>query len=96
MADKNGYGFRNWVFTAITRDKKGLKYLDLIEPTQIPIRRHIKIKAEATPYDPDYTGYFIKRHNLRKGKRLYRPCGKTWSYWWDMENANDNCISWAI
>ncbi|MGD9211420.1 MAG: hypothetical protein PVI90_11615 [Desulfobacteraceae bacterium] len=33
----------------------------------MPIKRHIKIKSNANPYDPEYAEYFQKRYN---GKRL--------------------------
>lgn len=62
-------GNRRWVFFAIIKDTKGKKkYLDLIEAKKIPIKRHIKIKAEANPYNPDYTKYFSERLARSKGK----------------------------
>lgn len=48
-------GTRNWVFK-----EKGSKTA-LLKLGDIPIRRHIKIKADANPYDPDWSDYFIKR-----------------------------------
>lgn len=48
-------GIRNWVFGEI----KGK--LKLLTMSSIPIRRHIKIKADANPYDPDWKMYFDKR-----------------------------------
>jgi hypothetical protein len=30
------------------------------------IERHVKVRAEASPYDPDYEEYFSKR---RRGKK---------------------------
>jgi len=48
-------GSRNWVF----REKNGTTAL--LKLSDIPIRRHIKIKADANPYDPDWAEYFIKR-----------------------------------
>ena len=35
--------------------------MDLFEVNSTPIRRHIKIRADATPYDPKYKGYFELR-----------------------------------
>lgn len=46
---------RNWVFYAKVKGKEkstDSAFLDLIEAGKTPIRRHIKLKAEATPYDP--------------------------------------------
>lgn len=48
-------GSRNWVF----REKNST--IALLKLSDIPIRRHIKIKADANPYDPDWSDYFIKR-----------------------------------
>jgi RNA-directed DNA polymerase len=54
--------YRNWVFFAIVRSAKGdLKILDLIEPAKVKIRRHIMIRPEATPYDPQFKDYFVRR-----------------------------------
>ncbi len=36
----------------------------------IPIRRYIKIKSEATPYDPAYKEYFEKR-TATKGRNIW-------------------------
>ena len=48
-------GSRNWVF----REKNSK--ITLLKLSDIPIRRHIKIKSDANPYDPDWFDYFIKR-----------------------------------
>jgi len=47
--------FRNWVFC----EKEGK--LQLLQMSDTPIRRHIKIKANANPYDPHWDEYFEKR-----------------------------------
>ncbi|CAL7962662.1 hypothetical protein GAMM_40006 [Gammaproteobacteria bacterium] len=53
---------RNWIFSAKTNIKHGKSvYLDLVEACKTPIKRHIKIKSAATPYDPDYKKYFEER-----------------------------------
>lgn len=55
-------GLRNWIFFAkTTKDKDTNKYVDLFKAGSVAIKRHIKIKAEATPYDPRFTEYFSKR-----------------------------------
>ena len=48
-------GFRRWVFC----EKNGK--LELLSMSSIPIRRHIKIRSNANPYDPHWKGYFEKR-----------------------------------
>lgn len=35
--------------------------ISLLKLSDIPIRRHIKIKANANPYDSEWHDYFIKR-----------------------------------
>ncbi|HEY4830964.1 MAG TPA: group II intron reverse transcriptase/maturase [Waddliaceae bacterium] len=55
-------GLRNWIFFARTINDDGSdNYVDLFKADSVAIKRHIKIKAEATPYDPRFTGYFNKR-----------------------------------
>lgn len=54
---------RNWIFSAKTSSKDSLlNYVDLFSASSISIKRHIKIIADATPYDPDYMEYFKKRN----------------------------------
>jgi len=78
-------GHRNWVFFATIKDGKGQKtHLDLVEINHTLIKRHIKIKADANPYDPTYQDYLAQRLLKRKEKRLSRPCSQSWSAWWDI------------
>lgn len=39
----------------------------LIDPTEIPIWRHVKVKSEANPFDPQWRTYFEDRHFKRSG-----------------------------
>jgi len=48
-------GTRNWVF----RERRSK--IALFKLSDIPIRRHIKIRASANPYDPVWSDYFINR-----------------------------------
>ena len=60
-------GLQNWIYSVGVKNEKGQKsFLDLFAAAQIPIRRHVKIKADATPYDPQFKEYFIKRRSLMK------------------------------
>jgi len=55
-------GLRNWIFFA--KPKKGSDtstYVDLFAANSVTIKRHVKIRAEATPYDLRFTEYFKKR-----------------------------------
>lgn len=62
---------RNWIFSAVAKNKKGQNIVyELFRAASLPIRRHIKIKAEANLYDPQYTDYFLKRESLKKRIRI--------------------------
>jgi len=68
-------GGQNWVFSGEILGREGaLQPIRLIKANSIPIERHVKIRSEANPYDPEWEVYFEKRldvkmvHNL-KGKR---------------------------
>jgi RNA-directed DNA polymerase len=55
-------GMRNWIFYARTKSKKGIvQNLDLFSAGRVAIKRHVKIRAAATPYDPVYDTYFKER-----------------------------------
>ena len=38
----------------------------LIDARKIPIERHIKVKSNANPFDPQWSGYFEARKKLKK------------------------------
>jgi RNA-directed DNA polymerase len=65
-------GLDNSVFTTKLINKKGtVEYLDLVKITKIRIKRHIKIIADATPYDPKFTEYFkLRESSKRRGKGI--------------------------
>lgn len=55
-------GLRNWIFFAKSEGNSDKStYADLFSASSIAIKRHVKIRAEATPYDPRFTEYFRKR-----------------------------------
>jgi RNA-directed DNA polymerase len=57
---------RSWIFSVPTRNQDGTPgRLDLFRASSVPIRRHAKIRAEATAFDPEYDEYFRQRW-LRK------------------------------
>lgn len=57
-------GNQNWIFSAKIQTVKGKeRHLDLVRASSIPIKRHIKIKAQATPFDPCFTDYFKWRES---------------------------------
>ena len=59
--------FKDWVFC-----EKGGK-LQLLRMSDTPIRRHIKIKAGANPYDPHWHEYFEKRSTTNTAGCLTVP-----------------------
>lgn len=70
-------GTRNWVFSGELRGKQ--VYLRLA--SDIPIKRHRKIKGDANPYDPAWEIYFEERLGLKmlnnlKGRRQLRHLWK--------------------
>ena len=64
-------GMRRWIFSVKVKNKKGdYSFLDLFTASQLPIRRHVKIRAEANPYDPQYVEYFSERERLKSKRRI--------------------------
>ena len=58
---------QNWIFFAKVKDKDGNpSYLDLFKAIHVPIRRHVKVRAEANPYDPAFKEYFLARSKARR------------------------------
>ncbi len=65
-------GNRDWIF--------GFRYKDCEEETifalrrlaDIPIRRHVKVKCEANPYDPTWDAYFLRRKQKSSRTRTSR------------------------
>ncbi len=59
---------RSWTFfTKIRNEKRGkIINLDLFSAMSIKIKRHIKIKGEANPFDPAFKEYFEKRDKRNK------------------------------
>lgn len=54
-------GGDNWVFSCAAVNKEGPYVLRLFDISAVSIRRHIKVKAKATPFDPDYDLYWSQR-----------------------------------
>jgi len=50
----------------------------LVEISDIPIRRHVKIRAEANPYDPKWEGYFEAREQRAMAHEFRGPLWKLW------------------
>ena len=55
-------GLNNWSFFGESCDSKGSpQKVWLWRANRTPIKRHVKVKGEANPYDPAYETYFEKR-----------------------------------
>ena len=60
---------RKHTFAVIAKVKKGVKKVyQVVRTCSIGIKRHIKIKAAANPYDPKYASYFWQRRNRKESK----------------------------
>jgi len=72
-------GGDNWTFHCMTKDKHGkAKPLYLKNATDTKIRRHIKIKSDANPFNPLYKEYFDKREKDRKQRSMIiNDCSST-------------------
>ena len=54
-----GYGLNNWRFYSETKDKDGKTTLvHLRRAVDTKIRRHVKIRGAATPFNPEFKEYF--------------------------------------
>ncbi|GAB4343151.1 MAG: hypothetical protein Kow0089_18770 [Desulfobulbaceae bacterium] len=62
---------RNHVFAVKAKSTKGVERLyQVVRVSAIGIKRHIKIKATANPYLPEYGRYFWERRHKRERKEL--------------------------
>ncbi len=64
-------GARNWAFACKTRSQKGeVITLSLFRAADLRIVRHVKIKADANPFDPSWDRYFEVRKRALMVRRL--------------------------
>lgn len=63
-------GTRNWCFFCKVQTQKGPKLYTLTRAAYTPIRRHIKIKGRATPYDSDFEDYLNRREDRLERERM--------------------------
>lgn len=73
---KNKYfikvGTRDGIFGFKYKDCEKGAIFTLMKLADIPIRRHVKVKCEANPYDPTWDAYFLKRMQKRNRSRTSR------------------------
>jgi RNA-directed DNA polymerase len=64
---------RRWVFSGEASNDDGTtKHVWLFRASSVPIKRHVKIKGEANPYDPQWEVYFEQRLGVKMAHEL---CG---------------------
>ena len=61
---------RKHVFSVILTYKGKKHLLQVVRIGSIGIRRHIKVKAEANPYMPEYAKYFWRRRHDKESRLL--------------------------
>src|SRR5262249_44758847 len=85
------FGNRDWVFTGIRRDGKGKTHpVCLLEAARVAIVRHVKIRGDANPYDPQWEGYFEERL-LRKMQSTLAGRGQVYWLWKRQEGRCPGC-----
>lgn len=62
-------GNRNWVFSTPDPNNKG-QWIDLFKMVHIPISRHVKIIAQANPYESKWDEYFAKREKQKQQRNI--------------------------
>lgn len=87
-------GSRNLVFgialSEAEAENMGRARTNLVNASELPIRRHRKIESQANPYDPDWSEYFEER--LRSKMLLTRKGGKrVLSLWLDQDGICPIC-----
>jgi RNA-directed DNA polymerase len=76
---------KKWIFSAKIKDKHGdMQNLDLISLNRVPIKRHVKIRAEANPYDPAYHEYLSKRISVNENIKKSSKRSMWWLRWWEL------------
>jgi RNA-directed DNA polymerase len=76
---------RNWVFSAKVKGKNGqMIHLNLLQMQKTPIKRHIKIKAGATPFNSIYHEYLGKRITQGMSIKKSRKRSGWWLCWWNL------------
>jgi RNA-directed DNA polymerase len=74
-------GARGYVLQGTYLDRRGKpRTIRLIKAADVPIKRHVKIKAAANPYDPAWEPYFEERlaHQMKESHHGYERMVKLW------------------
>jgi RNA-directed DNA polymerase len=57
---------KDWIFSVRNKHRDRVKIYEVIRVSSIGIKRHIKIRADANPYMPEYSSYFWKRRHFKE------------------------------
>ncbi len=81
-------GNRHYVLEGTTLDRRGKpRTIRLVKAKDVPIKRHVKIRAAANPYDSQWETYFEERIGLQM-KENFRGYDKLLKLWF---NQNGRC-----
>jgi RNA-directed DNA polymerase len=67
---------RKWVFAVRSRRKGKPCVYQVLRLCSIGIRRHIKVRADANPYMPEFSNYFWERKHIKKARLLPELSGR--------------------
>jgi RNA-directed DNA polymerase len=81
---------RRRVFSATSETRKGKRLYEVVRLSSLGIRRYLKVKADANPYQQEYAAYFWRRRHDKEARLLsamssweYRSCSQTMEYCYD-------------
>jgi RNA-directed DNA polymerase len=84
-------GNRNWVFAASIKTMKGeTRTVRLALASDMKIQRHVKIRGEANPFDPEQETYFEDRLGLKMKDSLAGQV-KWYRLWWSQDKECPVC-----
>ena len=83
-------GNKRWEFSTVITDKSGNRTeVKLQKASSTPIKRHVKIKAESTPYNSAYHTYLGERLQRRLREKQNPIKLKWWLLWRMLLNIKD-------
>lgn len=80
--------FRDWIFSTKVKSNGATINLDLVCASDVPIKRHIKIRGDAIPFDSKYHDYLNQRMQERDTKKAPNKEPNWWLCWWNLLNPN--------
>lgn len=82
---------RDWVFAAKEKQKDGTyREIILLNESDTPIKRHVKIKGDANPHDPQWDAYFESRWNRKMWNQAHSR-SKLYRVWYQQEGICSVC-----